>query len=57
MFELATKISVCLSKEMKAEANVLPLSPNSRKPMLYYNVIVKGIPLYIGDYRCIGPEK
>ena len=50
MFDLATKISVCLSKEMKAEANVLPISPDFRKPMLYYNVIVKGIPIYIGDY-------
>jgi predicted nucleotidyltransferase len=49
-FDLATKISVCLSKEMKAEANVLPISPDFRKPMLYYNVIVKGIPLYIEDY-------
>jgi predicted nucleotidyltransferase len=50
MFDLATKISVCLSKEMKAETNVLPICPDFRKPMLYYNVIVKGIPLYIGDY-------
>ena len=50
MFDLATKISVSLSQEMKVEASVLPLSPDFRKPMLYYNVIVKGIPFYIEDY-------
>jgi predicted nucleotidyltransferase len=50
MFDLATKISVSLSKEMKVEASVLPICPDFRKPMLYYNVIVKGIPLYIGNY-------
>jgi predicted nucleotidyltransferase len=48
-FDLATRISLSLMKEMKAEANVLPLSPDFKKPMLYYNVIVKGIPLYIED--------
>ena len=50
MFNLTTNISVDLSQEMKVEASVVPIYPDFRKPMLYYNVIVKGIPLYIGDY-------
>ena len=50
MFDLVTKISVYLSQEMKVEASVVPICPDFRKPMLYYNVIVKGTPLYIGDY-------
>jgi predicted nucleotidyltransferase len=50
MFNLTTNISVDLSQEMKVEAGVVPIYPDFRKPMLYYNVIVKGIPLYTGDY-------
>ena len=50
MFDLVTKISLFLSQKMKIEANVVPVRPDFRKPMLYYNVIVKGIPLYIRDY-------
>jgi len=50
MFDLVTKISLFLSQKMKIEANVVPVHPDFRKPMLYYNVIVKGIPLYIRDY-------
>jgi len=50
MFDLLTKISLFLSQKMKIEANVVPVHPDFRKPMLYYNVIVKGIPLYIRDY-------
>ena len=50
MFNLTTNISVDLSQEMKVETSVVPIYPDFRKPMLYYNVIVKGIPLYIGDY-------
>ena len=49
-FDLATKISLYVSQEMKVETSVVPIYPDFRKPMLYYNVIVKGIPLYIGDY-------
>lgn len=50
VFDLSTRISVSLSKEMKVEANVLPIYADFRKPMLYYNVIVKGIPVHIADY-------
>jgi hypothetical protein len=50
MFDLVTKISLFLWQEMKIEASVVPVHPDFRKPMLYYNVIVKGIPLYIRDY-------
>jgi len=50
MFDLLTKISLFLSQKMKIEANVVPVHPDFRKPMLYYNMIVKGIPLYIRDY-------
>jgi predicted nucleotidyltransferase len=50
MFALVTKISLSLWKKMKIETNVVPVHPDFRKPMFYYNVIVKGIPLYIRDY-------
>jgi hypothetical protein len=50
MFDLTTKISLYVSQEMKVETNVVPIYPDFRKPMLYYNVIVKGIPLSLGDY-------
>jgi predicted nucleotidyltransferase len=50
MFDLTTKISLYVSQEMKVETNVIPIYPDFRKPMLYYNVIVKGIPLSLGDY-------
>lgn len=49
VFDLTTRISIFLSKEMKCEANVIPIYPDFRKPMLYYNVVVRGIPLYIKD--------
>jgi len=51
IFDLSTRISVSLSKEMRVEANVLAIYPDFRKPMLYYNVIVKGIPVHIADYN------
>lgn len=49
VFDLTTRISVYLSKEMKCNANVVPIYSDFRKPMLYYNVIIKGVPLYIKD--------
>ncbi len=49
VFDLITRISVCLSREMKRITNVIPIYSDFRKPMLYYNVIVKGVPLYIKD--------
>jgi predicted nucleotidyltransferase len=59
VFDLVTKISLFLGQEMKIEASVVPIYPDFRKPMLYYNMIVKGIPLYVGDhgrYLCLRNE-
>jgi hypothetical protein len=30
--------------------NVIPIFSDFRKPMLYYNAIVRGIPVFIKDY-------
>jgi predicted nucleotidyltransferase len=53
LFEAITRISLALSGLVKADVNVIPIHSDFRKPMLYYNIIVKGIPVYVrehGDY-------
>ena len=50
LFEMTTKISLALSKIIKVDVNVLPIYADFRKPLLYYNIIVKGIPVYVREY-------
>ena len=50
LFEMATKISLSLSRVIKVDVNVLPVCADFRKPLLYYNIIVKGIPVYVREY-------
>jgi predicted nucleotidyltransferase len=50
LFEAITKISLSLSSIVKADVNVIPIHSDFRKPMLYYNIIVKGIPVYVREY-------
>jgi predicted nucleotidyltransferase len=47
-FERITDISVSLSKELKREVNLIQIHRDSRKPLLYYNAVVLGVPVYIG---------
>lgn len=49
LFNFTTNISVDLMKKIKAEINVIPIYKDFRKPMLYYNAVILGIPLYVRD--------
>jgi predicted nucleotidyltransferase len=49
IFEATTKISLALSIIVKADVNVVSIYLDFRKPMLYYNIIVKGIPVYVQE--------
>ncbi len=50
IFSKITDISLQLLKLINLEINVVPIYPDFRKPLLYYNIIVLGKPLYIKDY-------
>jgi len=50
LFEIITKISLDLSLEIGADANAVPLYEDFRNPMLYYNIIVKGVLIWTKDY-------
>lgn len=46
-FEVIGDISLNLSERLHKEVNVLQLERIFKKPMLYYNAIVLGIPVYV----------
>ena len=46
-FKLITQISYELSKDLGREVNIIPIYSDFSHPMLYYNAIILGIPLYI----------
>ncbi|MCD6335748.1 MAG: hypothetical protein J7M27_10530, partial [Candidatus Latescibacteria bacterium] len=50
VFDHLTDISLELSKRTKREVNAIPIFDDFRKPMLYYNAVVLGLPLYIRDF-------
>lgn len=50
LFRYINDISLSLSKELGLEMNIIPIRPDFREPMLYYNAIVLGIPVFIRDY-------
>ena len=45
-FERLNAITLALMKVLPSEINVIPIYSDFRKPMLYYNAIIKGIPLF-----------
>lgn len=49
LFELINSISYELSIEISKEVNIIPLKEDFPHPMLYYNAIILGIPLYINN--------
>ncbi len=51
MFEDITDISLRLSRELRAEVNAIAIDPTFGKPMLCYNAIVSGIPVFIKDFN------
>ena len=46
---LITDISYKLTLELKKEVNIVNVNPDFDHPMLYYNIIILGIPLYVKD--------
>jgi len=50
VFEILTTISLELTDILKKETNVLFIDRELSKPMLHYNAIVHGIPVYIRDF-------
>ncbi len=49
VFEMITDITLSLMKEIRLEINIIPVFLDFRKPMLYYNAIVLGTPVFIRD--------
>lgn len=47
LFDCMNDFSLSLSKELRLEVNPIPILPDFPKPMLYYNAIVLGIPVFI----------
>lgn len=46
-FERITDIAISLWKELRREANLIQVHRDFRKPLLYYNAVVLGEPVYI----------
>lgn len=49
VFEKITDITLSLMGKIKLEVNIIPVFLDFRKPMLYYNATVLGIPVFIRD--------
>jgi len=50
LFDRITDISFSLSKTISTEVNTIPIRHDFRQPMLYYNAIVLGIPVFIKEF-------
>ena len=46
---LVRKITALLEERIKREVSILIIDPALSKPMVYYNALVSGIPLYVSD--------
>ncbi|MBI5206394.1 MAG: nucleotidyltransferase domain-containing protein [Candidatus Firestonebacteria bacterium] len=51
IFKNITDISFVLSEKINKDINIIPLYSDFRKPMLYYNAIVLGSPIYIKNFN------
>ena len=52
VFEAITDISAALSKLSSKDVEIISIDDGFSKPMLYYNAIVHGKPLFISDGNC-----
>lgn len=50
-FDIVSRISLELTEQLKRETNVLYIDIELSKPMLHYNAIVNGIPVFIKDFE------
>lgn len=48
-FFLITELSYHLSEQFKKEVNVISIDNDFSHPMLYYNAVIAGKPVFIGD--------
>lgn len=54
LFERLTAITMDLIQAFSCEVSAIPIHRDFRKPMLYYNAIVKGIPVFFtGHWKYI----
>lgn len=51
LFERLNAITMDLIQSFSCEVSVIPIHRDFRKPMLYYNAIVKGIPVFFTNRR------
>ena len=49
VFNIITAISLDLTKRTGLEVNVIPIYQDFQKPMLYYNAIVLGLPIFVSN--------
>jgi len=49
LFDRTNEIAVELGRESRAQIDMIVLDPDLSRPMLAYNCIVRGIPLYLRD--------
>lgn len=49
VFSLITEISRCLSEQLKREVNIISIDNDFLHPMLYYNAVILGKPVFIAD--------
>ncbi len=50
VFEIITVMSLELTDILKKEVNVLFIDNDLSRPMIYYNAIIHGIPVYFRDF-------
>jgi predicted nucleotidyltransferase len=50
IFKIITRISFELTDNLKRESSVLFIDRELSRPMLYYNAIVHGLPVYLRDF-------
>ncbi len=49
-FNRLTDITLSLEKILKKEVNIIEIKKEFDRPMLYYNAIIHGLPIYIKDF-------
>jgi len=50
-FDIVSSISLDLTEQLKRDTNVLYIDTELSKPMLHYNAIVHGVPVFIKDFE------
>ncbi|MCL4477544.1 MAG: nucleotidyltransferase domain-containing protein [Deltaproteobacteria bacterium] len=52
LFEVITDISIATGKLTGKDVEIIFIDSDFSKPLLYYNAIVHGKPLFVGDANC-----